>query len=146
LAACGPGLGIPDAGSPSTPIAARRAKGQWGDGPTHAPSGEFDGVRAYRQGDPIKSVVWKKSGKAIAAGAGELVARDTQHNQRYELWLDFASAGFASTEAKLSRLCAWVLSAERLGQDYGLRLPNQVIPPSTGEAHKRRCLEALALC
>jgi hypothetical protein len=30
--------------------------------------------------------------------------------------------------------------------DYGLRLPGLVIAPAGGEAHKRRCLEALALC
>jgi uncharacterized protein (DUF58 family) len=104
-------------------------------------SGEFDGVRAYRRGDPLKLVVWKK-----AAKADELVSRDTQQAQRYELWLDFAQAGHIGTEEKLSRLAAWVLQAERLGLDYGLRLPSREIKPGTGEAHKRQCLEALALC
>jgi uncharacterized protein (DUF58 family) len=103
-------------------------------------TGEFDGVRAYRRGDPLKLVVWKK-----AAKADELVSRDTQQAQRYELWLDFAQAG-AGTEQRLSRLAAWVLQAERLGLDYGLRLPGQQIKPGSGEAHKRRCLEALATC
>jgi uncharacterized protein (DUF58 family) len=104
-------------------------------------SGEFDGVRPYRRGDPLKRVVWKK-----AAKADELVSRDTHQAQRYELWLDFAQAGPADTEHKLSRLAAWVLQAERLGLDYGLRLPGQQIAPGSGEAHKRRCLEALAAC
>jgi uncharacterized protein (DUF58 family) len=104
-------------------------------------SGEFDGVRAYRRGDPLKLVVWKK-----AAKADELVSRDTQQAQRYELWLDFAQTGHVDTEHKLSRLAAWVLQAERLGLDYGLRLPGQQIKPASGEAHKRRCLEALATC
>ena len=103
-------------------------------------SGEFDGVRAYRRGDPLKLVVWKK-----AAKADELVSRDTEQAQRYELWLDFVQAG-TGTEAKLSRLAAWVVQADRLGLDYGLRLPAQVIAPASGEVHKRRCLEALALC
>jgi uncharacterized protein (DUF58 family) len=103
--------------------------------------GEFDGVRAYRRGDPLKLVVWKK-----AAKADELVSRDTQQAQRYELWLDYAQAGPHGVEQKLSRLAAWVLQAERLGLDYGLRLANQEVPPGCGEAHKRRCLEALALC
>jgi uncharacterized protein (DUF58 family) len=31
-----------------------------------------------------------------------------------------------------------------LGLDYGLRLPGTEIRPASGEAHKRRCLEALA--
>ena len=103
-------------------------------------TGEFDGVRPYRRGDPLKLVVWKK-----AAKAEELVTRDTQQAQRYELWLDFAHAG-AGVEARLSRIAAWVVQADRLGLDYGLRLPTQEIKPATGEAHKRRCLEALALC
>jgi uncharacterized protein (DUF58 family) len=104
-------------------------------------TGEFDGVRAYRRGDPLKLIVWKK-----AAKADELVSRDSQQAQRYELWLDFSHAGSAGAEHKLSRLAAWVLQAERLGLDYGLRLPGQQIAPATGEVHKRRCLEALALC
>jgi hypothetical protein len=74
------------------------------------------------------------------------VSRDTLQAQRLVLWLVFAQAGPPVPEARLSRLTAWVLQADRLGQDYGLRLPHQQIPPGTGEAHKRRCLEALALC
>ena len=35
---------------------------------------------------------------------------------------------------------------EKLGLDYGLRLPAQEVKPGSGEAHKRQCLEALALC
>ena len=104
-------------------------------------TGEFDGVRAYRRGDPLKLVVWKK-----AAKNDELVSRDAQQAQRYELWLDFAQAGHQDVEGKLSRLAAWVLQADRLALDYGLRLPGNEIRPATGEAHKRRCLEALALC
>ena len=104
-------------------------------------SGEFEGVRAYRRGDPLKLVVWKK-----AAKTDELVSRDTQQAQRYELWLDFTQAGHQDTELRLSRLAAWVLQADRLGMDYGLRLPGHQIAPASGEAHKRRCLEALATC
>jgi uncharacterized protein (DUF58 family) len=66
--------------------------------------------------------------------------------QRYELWLDYALAGPLSAEDRLSRLTAWVLQAERLGRDYGLRLPGREIKAASGEAHKRRCLEALATC
>ena len=105
-------------------------------------SGEYDGVRAYRRGDPLKLVVWKK-----AAKANELVSRDAQQTQRFELWLDFAHAGGAgNVEFRLSRLCAWVLEAHKRGVDYGLRLPGQEIKPACNEQHKKRCLEALALC
>jgi uncharacterized protein (DUF58 family) len=104
-------------------------------------TGEFDGVREYRRGDPLKLVVWKK-----AAKTGELVSRDAQQAQRYELWLDFKQAGHNDTELRLSRLAAWVLQADRLGMEYGLRLPGTNIAPGSGEAHKRQCLEALATC
>jgi uncharacterized protein (DUF58 family) len=89
--------------------------------------------------------MWKKAAKADDQGNG-LVVRDTQQAQRHELWLDFAQAGSLGTEARLSRLCAWVLQADKLGLSYGLRLPGRQIKPDSGEAHKRQCLEALALC
>ncbi|OGB32677.1 MAG: hypothetical protein A3F78_14490 [Burkholderiales bacterium RIFCSPLOWO2_12_FULL_61_40] len=106
-------------------------------------TGEFDGVRAYRRGDPLKLVVWKK-----AAKADELVSRDAQQVQRFELWLDLAHTGAGlsnALEPKLSRLCAWVLLAEKQGLMYGLRLGGQEIAPGSGEAHKRACLQALAV-
>lgn len=124
-------------GEPLSGQAAARAQPQSSD--------EFDGVRAYRRGDPTKRIVWKKAAKADEQGSG-LVVRDTQLAQRQELWLDFLKIGGAETEHKLSRLCAWVLRAEQLGLAYGLRLPALEIRPSCGEAHKRICLEALALC
>ncbi|APW43357.1 DUF58 domain-containing protein [Rhodoferax saidenbachensis] len=108
-------------------------------------TGEFDGVRAYRRGDPLKLVVWKKVAKA-----DELVSRDAQQVQRLELWLDLNHTGLAggtqaSLEARLSRLCAWVLLAEKQGLRYGMRLGGRDIAPDSGEAHKRNCLQALAI-
>ena len=96
----------------------------------------------------MKRVVWKKAVNAMSAdqqGSG-LVVRDTEQAQRHELWLDFMQAGSLGTEQKLSRLCAWILQADKLGLDYGLRLPALEIKPASGEAHKRQCLEALTLC
>ncbi len=102
-------------------------------------TGEFDGVRAYRRGDPRKLVVWKKLAKA-----DELISRDAQQAQPFELWLDQANTT-GGLEARLSRLCAWVLLAERQQLRYGLRLNGTEIAPDSGEAHKRACLQALAL-
>jgi uncharacterized protein (DUF58 family) len=108
--------------------------------------GEFDGVRAYRRGDALKSVVWKKAARAMATGSGELVSRDDQHHHGHELWLNYVDAGSGGKEGRLSRLCAWLLQADRLSLVYGLRVPGKEIAPGVGEAHKRQCLEALALC
>ena len=103
-------------------------------------SGEFDGVRAYRRGDPLKRVVWKKVAKS-----NELVSRDAQQMQRFALWLDLAQAGAGPLEQRLSRLCAWVLLAEQQGLHYGLRLGGTEVRTGSGEAHQRTCLQALAL-
>ena len=109
-------------------------------------TGEFDGVRAYRRGDPQKTVVWKRAAQSLAAGRNDLVSRDTLSAQRQQLWLDHAHCGTLELESRLSRLAAWVLIAERLELDYGLRLPGREIPPGQGTSHKTRCLEAMALC
>jgi uncharacterized protein (DUF58 family) len=104
-------------------------------------TGDYDGVRAYRRGDPLKLVVWKK-----AAGSEQLVSRDAQQELRHALWLDLHHTGTAQLEQQLSRLCAWVLQADKRGLTYGLRLTGTVIQPNHGEAHKQQCLQALALC
>ncbi len=106
-------------------------------------AGQFDGVRAYRRGDAMKLVVWKKFAKA-----GQLVSRDAQRAHGEQLWLDLALTGLAQLdrERQLSRLSAWVLRAEEAAVDYGLRLPAVEIAPSRGLPHRNRCLEALARC
>ncbi|MBP7565777.1 MAG: DUF58 domain-containing protein [Burkholderiaceae bacterium] len=111
-----------------------------------ATTGEFDGVRGYRRGDPLKLVVWKKAALALSTDSGELVSRDAQQAQRQQLWLDFARSHATDTEHRIARLTAWVLMADRAGLDFGLRLPGREIASDSGEAHRRRCLEALALC
>ena len=129
----------PETFPPALPRGQARAEGAVG---AHlSSSGEYDGVRAYRRGDPLKIIVWKKFAKAE-----QLVSRDAQQVQHTELWLDREHSGSHDPEQQLSRLCAWVLQAEQQGLDYGLRLGTLQIAPGCGDAHKKRCLEALALC
>ena len=129
---------------PAAPLPAARAlpggllRGRAADG------GEVEGVRAYRRGDPLKLVYWKKAAKALASG-GELVSRDTAGAVHQQLWLDWQACATLAPEERLSRLAAWVLAAQRAGAEYGLVLPGASIEPAEGEAQRRRCLEALAL-
>jgi len=135
----------PETPAPPLPAGAPTA----GHAPVQAQArgpGEIDGVRAYQRGDPLRMVVWKKAARAIAAGSDDLVSRDTHHAQQQDLWFDLADTGGAALEQRLSRLCAWVLQAERLGIPYGLRLPGVTLAPAQGAAHQRQCLEALARC
>jgi len=120
----------PSAGGPTQ---ARRSEG-----------GEVEGVRAYRRGDPLKLIAWKKAAQALETGA-DLVSRDTSTSARQELWLDWSACGQIGAEERLSRLTAWTLAADRADADYGLLIPGLEIEPGDGAAQRTRCLEALAL-
>jgi uncharacterized protein (DUF58 family) len=120
---------LPAAGAaPADEVATRQGTGS-----------ELDGVRPWRRGDTMRQVVWKK-----VARSGELVSRETAGGASRELWLEWSQARGEDIEARLSRLCAWVLRAEREGVACGLRLPGHEVPPGEGDAHRRRLLDRLA--
>ncbi len=119
--------------SPGTSAQARRSEGV-----------DFEGIRGYRRGDPLKLVVWKKAARAFETG-GELVSRDSSSSAHWQLWLAWQQCAGLPDEKRLSRLAAWVIAAQRAGVDYGLRLPGVELPPGQGEAQRRASLEALAL-
>jgi uncharacterized protein (DUF58 family) len=48
-------------------------------------------------------------------------------------------------ETRLSRLCAWVLAAERTTRPFSLALPDATLPTGSGREHRRAALTALAL-
>ena len=104
---------------------------------------DWDGVRPYRPGDPLKTVLWKK-----AALRDTLVSREATGSACGEVWLDLARTGLlagADTEARLARLCAWVLAAHQQELRFGMRLGAKTIAPQQGLAHRNSCLRALAL-
>lgn len=105
---------------------------------------ENDGVREWRRGDPLRAIAWKKSTRSLAS-SGTLVSRDRENRAQRDLWLDWSHAAPLPAESRLSRLTAWVWVADRAGFNYGLRLPGRECLPSQGDAHRMRCLEALAL-
>ena len=110
-------------------------------GPRHGSGQEdFQGLRGYRPGDSLRHIAWRRAGRDEALQtkqfAGESAGR---------IWLDWHSLPALDVEARLSRLCRWVLDAEAAERPYGLRLPGVEIAPGKGEAHRRRCLEALAV-
>ncbi len=136
----GTALVYPRPEQPAQPLPGSSAQGGELQRPRSGEGGEFDGVRAYRHGDALRRVVWKK-----AAKTGELVARDTATTAGRELWLDYQSTGAPDSEARLQRLAAWVLSAERAALPFGLRLPGLVLEAALGEGQRRAALQALAL-
>jgi len=133
-------LAYPRPEHPAAPLPPGQPVGDGAVATRSTQGSEFEGVRSYQRGDALKQIVWKK-----AARTGELVSRDSRSASQQQLWLDPGSAQLPETEARLSRLAAWVLAAERSGLAYGLRLPGVELPPAQGDAQQRACLEALAL-
>jgi len=100
----------------------------------------IDQLRRYRPGDPLHRIAWKHS-----ARTGKWLSRSGHTPRQPTCWIDWAALPVSmNTEARLSRLCAWVLAAGDAAE-IGLRLPGVEIPPGYGAAHRRACLEALAL-
>ena len=71
----------PEAPAPALPAP---QSGDMGQGAARLGSaGEFDGVRAYRRGDPLKHIVWKKM-----ARTDEPISREFQQARLEPLWLE----------------------------------------------------------
>lgn len=138
-------LAYPAPERPAAALPAARAAAGGSAASTRTQGADFEGIRAYRRGDPLKLVVWKKAARALETG-GEIASRDGSATVQRELWLDWQHCTGLAAEDRLSRLAAWVLAAHRAGEIYGLQLPGQALPPAQGETQRRACLEALALC
>ncbi|PID34488.1 MAG: DUF58 domain-containing protein [Thiotrichales bacterium] len=102
-------------------------------------SHDFGGIREYRHGDTHRQMHWGKY-----AQTGELYTKAFVDYHTDDCWLDWDALNFPGIEARLSHLCSRVLELHEQQRTYGLRLPGQCIEPDHGEAHKTRCLHALA--
>lgn len=101
---------------------------------------DFNGLRSYQRGDSLKHVSWKH----YAQGKG-MHSKEYRAYSDSSLWVDWEYLAGVNREARLQRLCDWVLQLSRGNSPYGLRLPGQEIKPDLGLAHKQQCLKALAL-
>ncbi|MFT5221706.1 MAG: hypothetical protein ACI9LO_002629 [Planctomycetota bacterium] len=101
---------------------------------------DFAGLREHREGESLRHISWK----AYAQGRG-LLTKTFQGHARPSLWIDWYQINEASLETKLRIMTQLVLSAEAADKDYGLKLPGISIEQSSGNAHKHRCLHALAI-
>ena len=101
---------------------------------------DFQGLRSYKPGDLLQHVSWK----AYSRGQG-LFTKEFMGQTGASTMLDWETLKGQNTEQKLSRLCDMVIKADRLNIAYGLKLPGNTIDPDQGEAHRQKCLKALAL-
>jgi len=128
----------PEVHPPPPPLAARPGLAA----ETRRTTGEEEvhGLREYRPGDAPRRIAWKQ-----VARTGTLLSRTYDAPQSAALALDWAATAPAGdTEARLSRLCAWVLEAERRGCEFSLLLPAERLEAASGDAQVGRALDVLA--
>ncbi len=106
----------------------------------HRGDEEFAGLRSFHPGDSPRRIAWKayarEQGLMIKQYAGTSIST---------CMFDWDSLAGLDTELRLSRLCRWVLDSHQQGIAYGLKLPGFTAAPALSEAHRSRCLQALAL-
>jgi uncharacterized protein (DUF58 family) len=103
---------------------------------------ELAGLRDYQPGDSLNRIAWK----AVARGGG-------WYTKQFEgsggggplelLWDELPRT--MDVEARLARLAAWILEAEREARAFRLSLPGIELPSGSGAGHRRTALSALAL-
>ncbi|MBF0371654.1 MAG: DUF58 domain-containing protein [Magnetococcales bacterium] len=106
----------------------------------HPDGDDFYGLRKYQVGDTPKQVHWK-----ISARWQGLLTKEFAGSELPDLQFEWSALGELDTEARLSRLCRWVMDAHAGDLNYGLTLPGFNLPPGRGEAHRGEALQALAL-
>ena len=114
------------------------AEGVGDDGRGGGSPEDFAGHRPYRPGDPPRGIDWR----AAARGLGWLSTQwDGRGGSAHALRFSDCRG---DDETRLAQLARWIEDAAARGADYGLELPGAAIPSGRGEAHRRRCLRALA--
>jgi uncharacterized protein (DUF58 family) len=103
---------------------------------------DLAGLREFQRGDPPQRVAWK----AVARGAGWFSKEFDGAGGGGPVTLTWdALPHTMDVEAKLSRLTAWVLAAERAARPFSLSIPATMLPPAQGRDHRRAALTALAI-
>ena len=97
-------------------------------------------LRNYRSGDSLRQIAWKPS-----ARTGNLQVREYEQGDADALLLDWNRLGHLEYEARISQLCLWVVQAEQRQRRFALNIPGLRVETGSGPAHRRHCLEALAL-
>lgn len=103
---------------------------------------EFDSIREYEPGDPLRNVHWKSTAKA----QDDVFVTEFADNRVRNEELVIAATGDADTVDEMAAAAASVAAmALDAGLAVELRVPEQTVSMGSGEEQRRRILTALAV-
>lgn len=102
-------------------------------------SDDFNDMRGYRAGDPVRHIVWRSY-----ARSDDLVVKEYASflDPRFMLRWEQVTG---DVETRLGKLTGRALTAARRGREFGLVIPGVEISPGVGDVHLERVLKSLAL-
>ncbi|RQG96497.1 DUF58 domain-containing protein [Natrarchaeobius chitinivorans] len=104
--------------------------------------GEFDRLREYRRGDPLRDVHWKSAAKRPDGGLLVTEYADQTHEEAVTV----AATAASGHEEELATAAASVVDhLLEAGAEVGLALPGDDQPAGSGRKHRRTLLEMLAV-
>ncbi|MCP4806629.1 MAG: DUF58 domain-containing protein [Proteobacteria bacterium] len=121
------------------------ARGRSGTGNEERPdrrsggAGDFQGLRPYQPGDPVRSIHWPNSSRA---GQPLIVLRERACAETVIVKVDPRRGRL---EASLALACGQIVRHFAWGHAVGLQLGDRRLEPRQGSAWRRRLLTALAL-
>jgi uncharacterized protein (DUF58 family) len=101
---------------------------------------QFSTLKNYQLGESLKSVAWKQ----VAQGRGWL-SKQFEQSAGGDLLLDISDLNHLPLELRLSFLSHHIIELEKIKQRYSLTLNQHKIAIGSGQSHKHKCLQALAL-
>jgi uncharacterized protein (DUF58 family) len=102
-------------------------------------SDDFNDMRDYRPGDPVRHIVWRSY-----ARSDNLVVKEYASFIDPRFILDWEGVT-GDVEMRLSKLTGMALAAARLDREFGLQIPGTEVPPGVGQSHLETVLKSLAL-
>lgn len=100
---------------------------------------EFSGLSDYHPGMSLSRAAWSTLAKGMPLQVKEFV-----EEQGETRWLAWSFWPELSQEARLSRLCHWILKLDRDNKPFGLDMPDITLEVGTGKMHVKTALQALA--
>ena len=86
-----------------------------------------DSLREFVHGDSLRRVAWKQVAKS-----GQWYTRTGDTGTRHEIDLSWQMVQLTETEARLSRMAAWLTRAHNENCAYSLSMPNAQLPLADG--------------